>query len=90
MRQISQKFIDDLKSWVLAPFLEMVKVDDALCLEIGNGYITLLPRAISIRLQRQKERLQSKFDLNYCANHRDALASIGSFEVERWAENAPK
>lgn len=90
MRQISQRFIEDLKSGVLAPFLEMVKVDDALCLEIRNDYINIYYRGGNLYKISETKRSGYKveFDLNYCSKHRDVLADIDPFEVECWAKNA--
>ena len=91
MRKISQQFIDDLNNNELKPFLDNVKVDDALCLEIRKNYINIYYRGGNLfKITPSKGKgYKVFFDTGYSKEHREQIESIDPYDCEKWIANAP-
>ncbi len=93
MRGLNETFIKDLQNGELAIFLDKVKKDDTLCLEIRENYINIYYRGGSMfRIEQYKEKYKILFDLNYCTNrtHSKYLSNISKIETHaEWAESIP-
>jgi hypothetical protein len=98
MRVISPTFIEALKNGVLKPFLDNVKIDDALCLEIRKDYINIYYRGgnlfkiTELKKSSPKNRYRIHFDTNYlkyCESieTRKRIESISPFDTGVWIDN---
>ncbi|MDR2671700.1 MAG: hypothetical protein LBC35_00025 [Coriobacteriales bacterium] len=94
-RAIDQRFVSDLKGGVLKGFLDGVKDDDALCLEIRSGYINIYYRGgnlFKISPAPRKGGYKVFFDPKYAAGDKSLQATIKGIEPhnpEAWIENTP-
>lgn len=77
MRGLSELFFDDLQAGCLKCFLNAVKSDDTLCLEIREKYINIYYRGGNLyRIEHIKGMLYDiRFDMEYC-NHKVNILSI--------------
>jgi hypothetical protein len=91
MRGIKKEFINDLNEGVLKPFLDNVKVDDALCLEIRGNYINIYYRGGNLfKITPAKNKgYRVYFDLGYSKLHRHRLEDINEYDCASWIENTP-
>ncbi|MEG1411702.1 MAG: hypothetical protein RSD36_17850 [Terrisporobacter sp.] len=65
-RGLSDKFIKDLKCGILKPILDVVKIDDSLCLEIRDNYINIYYRGGSLyKIEPINDRYKFTFNVNY-------------------------
>lgn len=94
MRGISEKFLSDLKGGNLYTFLEAVKQDDTLCLEIRNDYINIYYRGGNMfRIEQKSNYYDITFDFNYC-RHDAAISKYESIlranqTLKEWADSIP-
>jgi hypothetical protein len=95
MRHISQQFIQDLNSGTLKEFLELVTIDDALCLEIRGGYINIYYRGgnlFKISPAPRKGGYRVHFDVSYAkdnAAQKAYLTAIDPYDLAAWVKSAP-
>jgi len=89
MRSIDNQFIEDLNSGVLKPYLDSVKLDDALCLQIRDGYINIYYRGGNLfRISPTKRKgYKIFFDLNYSNLQRELLSRIDPYDCDGWIAN---
>ena len=97
MRGLSQRFIDDLSTGVLAPLRDRVLADRSLCLEIREDYVNIYYRGGNLlKLSTEPEGYVAFFDLKYAKGGGGALervlpkaaVSTGS-DVEDWLGQMP-
>ncbi|MBR6695126.1 MAG: hypothetical protein IKL70_01765 [Oscillospiraceae bacterium] len=94
MRQISSKFIEDLKDEYLSYFLNQVKTNHHnLCLEIRSGYINIYYRGGNLlRIKKKRNGYEFHFDSKYCSNKKDTsnynhFCSLNSNSAQDYIEN---
>lgn len=74
MRGINSRFIEDLMTGELSFFLERVKQNSELCLEIRNGYINIYYRGGNLlRITQKKAGYSFYFDSKYCLNKENEM-----------------
>lgn len=89
MRSINQGFINDLLQGELAFFLEQVKTNRKLSLEIRNGYINIYYRGGSLLKIEQKNEYRFSFDSKYCLNKNndtnyEAISSLNVKDIDAY------
>lgn len=95
MRILENEFIQDLKNGVLSDFLQAVKADDTLCLEIRENKINIYYRGGNMfTICRYKNRYKVSFDLGYCNNkkfskYKNILQQLKDDEYKQWVDNIP-
>jgi hypothetical protein len=69
MRTINERFINDLQSQHLKFFLQEVKNNQNLCLEVRRNYINIYYRGGNLlKIEQQKKGYTFEFDSRYCLN----------------------
>jgi len=72
MRGINERFINDLLNGELSYFLNQVKDNPDLCLEVRQGYINIYYRGGSLlKITQKRSGYQFSFDSKYCLNKSD-------------------
>ena len=89
MRNINQDFINDLLQGKLAFFLEQVKTNKELCLEIRDEYISIYYRGGSLLKIEQKKGYRFSFDSKYCLNKNDdtnyeTISSLAATDMDAY------
>jgi hypothetical protein len=90
-REISDVFVEQLKSGVLLPFLDRVRHDDTLSLEIRNGYVDLYYRGgrlLGIKSNAEATKFSAEFDKHYfdgAKGYRPEPPSLPRGSIEREA-----
>lgn len=99
-RGLSTEFMDDFKTGILKPILNLVKKDDTLCLQIRNDYVNVYYRGGNIMdIKRNKNSYISSFNLGYfkLAEVERKNSIIGKLpknitneeQANKWVENIP-
>lgn len=90
MRGLLEDFMYDLKCDKLKEFLDNVKEDDTLCLEIRENYINIYYRGGNIfRIEQCTTGYKVHFDINYCSKYKDIISQITSSDYQKWIDNIP-
>lgn len=95
MRGLDDKFVDDLKNGDLKDFLQAVKVDDTLCLEIRDNKINIYYRGGNMfKISRDGGEYKVYFNLEYCnkkdsSKYKDILKEIKDDDYKGWIDNIP-
>jgi len=95
MRGLSTNFLKDLNDGILSRFLNWVKSDDTLFLEIRNNYVNIYYRGGNMfRIEPDKNGYKVLFDINYCIHtsgekYRSILSGIKACDYDKWVENIP-
>lgn len=94
MREINERFINDLKDGCLSYFLNQVKEkSDKLCLAIRDGYINIYYMGGNLlRITQKQNGYTFYFDAKYCLNkgddkNFDLLNSLDSNSVQDYIDN---
>lgn len=94
MREINERFINDLKDGCLSYFLNQVKEkSDKLCLAIRDGYINIYYMGGNLlRITQKQNGYTFYFDAKYCLNKGDdknfaLLNSLDSNSVQDYIDN---
>lgn len=95
MRGLNHRFINDLKDGSLSFFLNQVKSNIDLCLEIRNNYINIYYRGGSLlKIIQRRNDYRFFFDSKYCLNKEDdtnfeLLKSLDTKNVNDYIKNFP-
>lgn len=93
MRGLNDKFIKDLTDGCLSFFLNKVKSNSNLCLEIRNGYINIYYRGGNLlKITQKKNGYQFFFDAKYCLSKNDdtnfeLLNSLNTNDIKDYINN---
>jgi hypothetical protein len=92
MRGLSETFIRDLKEGTLKGFLEAIKTDDTLCLEIRNNYLNIYYRGGNIcKIEEQSNEIyKCSFDSNYAPEAQSYSKTLEHTDYAGWINGIPK
>jgi hypothetical protein len=89
-RGLSEEFLNDLilNTGKLHSFLETVKNDDTLCLEIRDDYVNIYYRGGNLfKIEKGKNGYAISFDINYCDKYKEMIEKMKNSDVlDIWIE----
>jgi len=94
MRQLSEKFIDDLKSntGILKPLMQFILNDDSLEFMIRDNYVNIYYRGGNLlKIEPSNDTYKFTFDINYLIYKIKELPNsiIDSVIIKQWIEILP-
>lgn len=95
MRGLDIDFIKDLKEGILKDFLQAVKDDDTLCLEIRDNKLNIYYRGGNMfEIFKDRSKYKVYFNLEYCnkkdsSKYKDILKNLRDDDYKGWIDNIP-
>ena len=93
LRKIDDRFIDDLREGDLSVFLDRVKADDNLCLEVRNNHINIYYRGGNLlKISQAKSGYLLYFNPKYCLNkgnddNYELLSALKTNDIDGYAQS---